>query len=829
MPPSTPAPMSLVTMTVTTATTTTTTSANPTLTRVSNPAARLQGPVRPIPAGPVAAVGHLAPQSQPTEDAARLHHHLPHGLDNHDHHDGLDPDIDSHSDTAPAADAPHLATSHRASNSATPPLSPTPHPTDTLRPHSRQNSSQPLFDLPAHSSATRPPPSPDMTAVPAAKPARHPAILPLLDANSLHRTRSLEATLGQSQSRSALAGMPAVKFESQLSSQGLSPLPYSTRAKTRNGQFPPPSPTTPTSSAQFRSTRMRSGFPLESPLPKVPPPGAAASDEQVSSPTSPTNGQYPQDDDSHAHDQYPSSIPSSMYNEPLHRQRNSDADNNQSDDVDMRFPVSQRSPSPLPYAGPVEPAHTSSDLSSDHQQHYPMSPFAQPPGSSAFAQHPYTAAPTPVHRVPLTRHRSRGLESAMGDMELDTDMDVDSRHSTPAPEVGDHDNQDQDRDHQSPFGRHHDAYAMHHHQHFNTQLPVGYAHAHAHANDDMEHDHEAMDLMDLVPGPSTAHFASRTPFQRRGRQASSTLAFPPPTTTNSSSVRDLSTAPPTSSRSGSPTGSRTSGTHATSASAGGMPVLIPSTTKKSHTNCRSLPAVLEYPDYLIPIDAPIQSKRGGAPAAAAAAAATGRVTRARARNSAPATTSAGVVADTQVPTAHADRDGGSGSSSPAQPANPRKRKRVSAPSTAAASTTPSSSSASASASASAAALAFHAPPFPNVPATPAAAAPRAAAAATPASAYDDAHFDEDEAAMDLDGLDPREAKRIRNTISARRSRARKAAKIEFLERRVNDLESDADRLRADNDQLRELLVRHGIAVPPPPIAGGRGVDAMDEE
>ncbi|KAL7752574.1 hypothetical protein RI367_002108 [Sorochytrium milnesiophthora] len=57
----------------------------------------------------------------------------------------------------------------------------------------------------------------------------------------------------------------------------------------------------------------------------------------------------------------------------------------------------------------------------------------------------------------------------------------------------------------------------------------------------------------------------------------------------------------------------------------------------------------------------------------------------------------------------------------------------------------------------------------------------------------------------LEDLDEHEAKRIRNTLSARRSRARKAAKIDFLEDRVNELETENDKLQREVLKLRRQL------------------------
>ncbi|KNE71308.1 hypothetical protein AMAG_15547 [Allomyces macrogynus ATCC 38327] len=49
------------------------------------------------------------------------------------------------------------------------------------------------------------------------------------------------------------------------------------------------------------------------------------------------------------------------------------------------------------------------------------------------------------------------------------------------------------------------------------------------------------------------------------------------------------------------------------------PTLIPTNTRKSTTKCKLLPAALAYPSHLIPLDAPIQPRRGVHPAPAAPA------------------------------------------------------------------------------------------------------------------------------------------------------------------------------------------------------------------
>ncbi|KAI9216549.1 hypothetical protein BC828DRAFT_393342 [Blastocladiella britannica] len=66
----------------------------------------------------------------------------------------------------------------------------------------------------------------------------------------------------------------------------------------------------------------------------------------------------------------------------------------------------------------------------------------------------------------------------------------------------------------------------------------------------------------------------------------------------------------------------------------------------------------------------------------------------------------------------------------------------------------------------------------------------------------------------FDQLDAREAKRIRNTLSARKSRARKAAKIDYLEARVNQLETELTRAVTLSSSLAAMLAEHGTELPP---------------
>ncbi|KAI9220095.1 hypothetical protein BC828DRAFT_384375 [Blastocladiella britannica] len=77
--------------------------------------------------------------------------------------------------------------------------------------------------------------------------------------------------------------------------------------------------------------------------------------------------------------------------------------------------------------------------------------------------------------------------------------------------------------------------------------------------------------------------------------------------------------------------------------------------------------------------------------------------------------------------------------------------------------------------------------------------------AADAGAASDDEVDDDDPA--LVGLGPREAKRMRNTLSARKSRARKAAKLDFLEGKVNELESENSALHARVSDLQQQLLQ----------------------
>ncbi|KAJ3346428.1 hypothetical protein GGF32_007745, partial [Allomyces javanicus] len=78
------------------------------------------------------------------------------------------------------------------------------------------------------------------------------------------------------------------------------------------------------------------------------------------------------------------------------------------------------------------------------------------------------------------------------------------------------------------------------------------------------------------------------------------------------------------------------------------------------------------------------------------------------------------------------------------------------------------------------------------------------ASATPKSGSDQDSDDENEDETVVN-------KRIKNTLSARRSRARRAAKMEFLESRVVDLETENERLRMEVMQMRLRVGMAGAA------------------
>jgi hypothetical protein len=61
---------------------------------------------------------------------------------------------------------------------------------------------------------------------------------------------------------------------------------------------------------------------------------------------------------------------------------------------------------------------------------------------------------------------------------------------------------------------------------------------------------------------------------------------------------------------------------------------------------------------------------------------------------------------------------------------------------------------------------------------------------------------------DRDHHDPIASKRIRNTLSARRSRARRLAKMEYLEQRVRSLESENEALRQEMSRYQATLNHH---------------------
>ncbi|KAJ3358366.1 hypothetical protein GGF32_000466 [Allomyces javanicus] len=82
--------------------------------------------------------------------------------------------------------------------------------------------------------------------------------------------------------------------------------------------------------------------------------------------------------------------------------------------------------------------------------------------------------------------------------------------------------------------------------------------------------------------------------------------------------------------------------------------------------------------------------------------------------------------------------------------------------------------------------------------------PTASTSATPKSGSDQDSDDENEDETVVN-------KRIKNTLSARRSRARRAAKMEFLESRVVDLETENERLRMEVMQMRLRVGMAGAA------------------
>ncbi|KNE58312.1 hypothetical protein AMAG_05120 [Allomyces macrogynus ATCC 38327] len=211
-----------------------------------------------------------------------------------------------------------------------------------------------------------------------------------------------------------------------------------------------------------------------------------------------------------------------------------------------------------------------------------------------------------------------------------------------------------------------------------------------------------------------------------------------------------------------------------STTAPGSKQTIPTSTKKSRTKCKSMPQELEYPDNLIPINAPIQSKTKSKAANGAAPAP--RTTTPMPPSLVPALSEQeprrSVRAATKRRSSTPDVTGADA------PAPVKRRRGAAAP------------------------LPSSARPM------PAAAAALVIVKSEPATVDEDEGHNNDssELPVDLDTLDPKESKRIRNTLSARKSRARKAAKINFLEERVNKLEEEVasrDRMIAAlQEQLR---------------------------
>jgi hypothetical protein len=184
-------------------------------------------------------------------------------------------------------------------------------------------------------------------------------------------------------------------------------------------------------------------------------------------------------------------------------------------------------------------------------------------------------------------------------------------------------------------------------------------------------------------------------------------------------------------------------------------VLISSTTKKSATLCKYLPPALPYPPHLIPLNAPIQSKiaaQSGPTHLASHAGATSKFLR---------ESSSDPLFDGKV----------SSKSAPL----PKSRKRGHAEGNKGPSR-------------------------------------EYLQECSEVDGLDDGQSGQSHTELGEDdddsNLDKRELKRIKNTLSARKSRARKAAKIDFLEQRVNDLEAELARLRrveVENQTLRAQL------------------------
>ncbi|KAI9219742.1 hypothetical protein BC828DRAFT_385364 [Blastocladiella britannica] len=249
------------------------------------------------------------------------------------------------------------------------------------------------------------------------------------------------------------------------------------------------------------------------------------------------------------------------------------------------------------------------------------------------------------------------------------------------------------------------------------------------------------------------------------------------------------------------------------------PVFIPTTTKKSSTQCRTLPDVLPYPEHLISITAPIKHKRTSAAMASAASTPTTPSPLpaiAAAATDEPSINGTGSVASDPAAAASPFAPPTSTSSSSTTTATGRRRNGSTAAATSAVTgmTAPPATSTLESTSANVS-------PVPTSPVRRGRKRARTAVADPDddPDAGDDV-IDDPELAAKLEAMDPKEAKRIRNTLSARKSRARKAAKIDYLENHVNDLVEEISGLRSANadlqakyQQLRSLAVAAGVQVP----------------
>ena len=74
--------------------------------------------------------------------------------------------------------------------------------------------------------------------------------------------------------------------------------------------------------------------------------------------------------------------------------------------------------------------------------------------------------------------------------------------------------------------------------------------------------------------------------------------------------------------------------------------------------------------------------------------------------------------------------------------------------------------------------------------------------------------DDDEATEDMSGLDPIAAKRLQNTLAARRSRKRKLEHLLEIEANLDHEKQQKEQWRSRAMTLEALLLSHGIPVPP---------------